>query len=110
MVKLETKDVKFEIEKNDLQMFDNIWVSNKITIWDEFPKMLLNKIVRCQSVRLSARSNSKELFPFHEMVLLKQSSFIKIWNSFDCTVVGADGNRISLHELLAFLPNATEIR
>ena len=106
VLRIEIMNLNYKFDKiEDIEMFDNIWVSDEITVMESCPKMLLNKVVRCHSVWL----HNQELPPVNECAFAKISSSIKKWSSFTANVVSGAGTLLSLHELFSHFPNATEI-
>ena len=106
VLRIETMNLDYKFEKiEDIEMFDNIWISNEAAVMERCPEVLLNKIVRCNSVWLF----NQELPPVNECAFAKISSSIKKWSSLTANVVRGAGTLLSLHELFSHFPNATEI-
>ena len=98
----------FKMQMEDTEAFGNIWVSNHVDISLDHGNRFFNRIVYCISVRVLPTPD--RVFSVNEYPFLKPQNAIRMWDSYDATVVGEDGDPISLEELLTYLPNATDIR
>ena len=115
-IKIKTKTEIIYVSFDQLNSFDNFWVTKLMDFQCCFPEKLLKRISRCNGeLFVSPRCDQNYYYHKNEFRLSDYKVFLeyvklKSWNSFYSSVIGENGELVSLQELLASLPNVTRLR
>lgn len=99
------KNVSLSFEKTqDLETYNNIWISKRLVLDGRLSKSILSKILRCTSVEFLFVKEALHITEYPQLL-----NHIQKWKSMTPITAGEDKHPVSLDELVSYLPSATSI-